>query len=93
MVAAMASFLTPSVLALIEDSVVSLSEIRLTICWSVAFDQLAFQPAPMNCGITSLVMKSLIWVAVIVLGSVGGLGKRALKAASKATFAGEPAAP
>ncbi len=38
---------------------------RLVIASSVAFDQLASQPAPRNCGSTAVVRKSSIWVAVM----------------------------
>jgi hypothetical protein len=56
MAAAMASLRTPSLLALTEVWVVSLSAMRLTICWSVAFDQVPCQPEPRNCSSTLLVM-------------------------------------
>ena len=56
----------PSSLALTEVCVVSLSAMRLTMLWSVAFDQVPCQPAPRNCGSTPLVMKLSICAAVML---------------------------
>ncbi len=66
---------------------------RLTILWSVAFDQLACQPAPRNCGSSAVVMKASI-CAVVMLAACGSFWakpKCVWKAASKAVLAGEPA--
>ena len=91
--AAMASRRMPSLLALTEVSVVSLSAMRLTIFWSVAFDQLACQPAPRNCGSTAAVEEGVHLAAVMfaAAASVCVKPKCARNAASKAALAGEPA--
>ena len=66
----------PSLLALTDVSVVSLSAMRLTMVWSVAFDQLACQPAPRKCGSSAVVRKF-----VHLGGGDVGCGRRRLREA------------
>ena len=85
----------PSLLALTDVSVVSLSVMRLTIVWSVAFDQLACQPAPRNCGSSAVVEEGRPSAAAVMLAAAGSFWvkpKCVWNAASKAVLAGEPAA-
>ena len=65
----MASWRTPSTLALTDADVLSVSEMRAVIVSSVALDQLVVQSAPMNCGSITLVRKSPICVASTVLAA------------------------